>query len=546
MLKTKKNQLILILFLAILFLTILGINTKVSAAKYLTRTFFVNPGQTITIPVPTKKTSNPNDANVYTTKKLSKKEVTSDAVFYPQSGKIKVSKNAALKKSYYVVYYKGINTEYAEIYIMPKYTLKLKDSDNTTIKRGDKAKISIYCGNYKTSISEISFSNKIMNSHIENETVAENVHTPKGSTRPTANIVNKKKTVIDQKRTSTVTFSSDNPDAVSVDPKTGELTAKIAGQSANITMTRTIIDEHPQLSGTAKSVLTASIKVQVKEEKYKFIYNANGGSGEPKSVDIVAGQDLTISTQQPTRKNCKFLGWSIYSDSSYAISSQDYYKPGEVVQVDYRISGNIRVYAVWQENSTPKKTKTEQCTLTYDANNGSGGPSSKTVASGTNVTISSTKPKRSGYTFLGWATSSDAKSATYTSGSKINITKNITLYAVWQKINDSNKPSNGSGGTTSLDKIYTNNLKVGNKLQIKNGYSWWTYTKHTGTSLSSGVKYRALLGNDKVEIKQIDGNWLKVKIVSLSNKTSKNNYKVGDIYYIYYGSTASKYITTIK
>ena len=93
-------------------------------------------------------------------------------------------------------------------------------------------------------------------------------------------------------------------------------------------------------------------------------------------------------------------------------------------------------------------------------------------------------------------------------------------------------------------ETYTSNLKVGNKLQIKSGNAWWTYSKHTGEKLSTGTKYVALKGGDTVQILEIDGNWLKVKIVSLSSDVSRRNFKVGDVYYIYYGSTASKYITT--
>ena len=74
-------------------------------------------------------------------------------------------------------------------------------------------------------------------------------------------------------------------------------------------------------------------------------------------------------------------------------------------------------------------TQTGKYTLTYNANGGSPAPSEQTGAS--NYIISSTVPTRSGYKFLGWATSSSATQGEYTSGDSITLTKNTTLYAVW-------------------------------------------------------------------------------------------------------------------
>ena len=75
-------------------------------------------------------------------------------------------------------------------------------------------------------------------------------------------------------------------------------------------------------------------------------------------------------------------------------------------------------------------------TITYNANGGSGAPSNGTKKYNVNYTISSTKPTRTGYTFLGWATSSTATSANsnYDPGDTYSTNAALTLYAVW-KIN---------------------------------------------------------------------------------------------------------------
>ena len=71
-------------------------------------------------------------------------------------------------------------------------------------------------------------------------------------------------------------------------------------------------------------------------------------------------------------------------------------------------------------------------TITYNANGGSGAPSSQTVCINSSSILSSTTPTRTGYSFLGWSTSDSATTASYTAGGSITVTANKTLYAVWQ------------------------------------------------------------------------------------------------------------------
>ena len=62
-------------------------------------------------------------------------------------------------------------------------------------------------------------------------------------------------------------------------------------------------------------------------------------------------------------------------------------------------------------------------------------PSTQTKpATSASITLSSTKPTRTGYTFVGWATSSSATSATYQPGGTYSANADVTLYAVWKII----------------------------------------------------------------------------------------------------------------
>ncbi len=72
-------------------------------------------------------------------------------------------------------------------------------------------------------------------------------------------------------------------------------------------------------------------------------------------------------------------------------------------------------------------------TIKYNANGGTNAPKNQTKIYGKPLTLSSTKPIRSGYTFLGWNTNSNAASATYSAGDNYTNNADATLYAVWGK-----------------------------------------------------------------------------------------------------------------
>ncbi len=163
-------------------------------------------------------------------------------------------------------------------------------------------------------------------------------------------------------------------------------------------------------------------------------YDPNGGSGGPDDDSYTgtstSSHKFTVSSEEPTRSGYTFLGWSTSSSASSAT-----YTAGDTISVTY--NGSKTLYAVWQENK-----QTYYAKLYYNANGGSGAPSTQSdsiyasSASGSkSFTISSTKPTRSGYDFLGWSTSSSASSASYQPGGSISVPYNgtKTLYAVWEQ-----------------------------------------------------------------------------------------------------------------
>lgn len=135
-------------------------------------------------------------------------------------------------------------------------------------------------------------------------------------------------------------------------------------------------------------------------------------------------------------------------------------------------------------------------TLSYNANGGSGAPASQT---GTGVgsytfTISSTKPTRTGYTFLGWSLSPTATAASYQPGGSITLTASDILYAVW-KANTytvSYNANGGSGAPANQTKTYGIILTLSNTVPTRVGHTftaWNTEPDGSGTGYEPGSSY---------------------------------------------------------
>ena len=190
-------------------------------------------------------------------------------------------------------------------------------------------------------------------------------------------------------------------------------------------------------SGTVTANRTITANFSQNSYTCYLYYDANGGSGAPSTQSYTgtstSNHSFTVSSTTPTKSGYTFLGWST-SPSATSAS----YSGGSSISVGYNSSKTL--YAVWQQNTTYYSK------LFYDANGGSGAPSTQSVSGSYSSnpgsyshTISSTVPTRSGYTFLGWSTNSSATSPSYNGGNSISVSystsssSGTTLYAVWQQ-----------------------------------------------------------------------------------------------------------------
>ena len=145
----------------------------------------------------------------------------------------------------------------------------------------------------------------------------------------------------------------------------------------------------------------------------------------------------TISTSTPNRE------WSAIGWNKTTSAENPDYSPGQSVSSD-RITGDL--YAIYSN----------ECSITYNANGGSGTMSKQTGTgyynaygkyAGVTFTIKDcTFTPPSGKRFGSWNQKADGSGNTYSSS--VTTSYNITLYAIWVKA----RPSNWSWSTTGISK----------------------------------------------------------------------------------------------
>lgn len=213
---------------------------------------------------------------------------------------------------------------------------------------------------------------------------------------------------------------------------------------------------------------------------YTIKYDANNGTGAPESQTKAKNVTLKLSEVKPTREGYTFLGWSTSRTATTAT-----YQPGG----NYTNNASVTLYAVWSK-------VTVTYTVTYDANNGTGAPAAQKKEAGKALTLSTQKPTRSGYTFLGWATTNNATVAEYAAGATYSKDASVTLYAVWSKVTvtytvtyDAN---GGSGAPTAQTKEAGKALTLSTQKPTRSGFTflgWATTNNATAVEYAAGATY---------------------------------------------------------
>ena len=172
-------------------------------------------------------------------------------------------------------------------------------------------------------------------------------------------------------------------------------------------------------------------------------------------------------------------------------------------------------------------------TISYDANSGSGAPSSQTKDGGIDITLSSTVPTRSGYTFAGWTVAQDGSGTVYAAGATYDGNEDATLYAQWTENAGTLDQATRNSSFISTNNGLVYDITLGRTLQAG---GWNTFCAPFDISSSqitsvfgTGTKVRELGSSD------FDSTTKQLTL----NFTNATEIEAGKPYLIYIGSSSN-------
>ena len=155
--------------------------------------------------------------------------------------------------------------------------------------------------------------------------------------------------------------------------------------------------------------------------------------------------------------------------------------------------------------------------VSYNANGGYGAPGNQIKWYGENLTLSGTKPTRTGNNFAGWATSASGGVA-YQPGATYTSNGDLTLYAKWtpHTYTVSYNANGGSGAPGSQTKTYGQTLKLSTTIPTRKNYNfegWGTSASSTSVAYAAGANYTNNLAVTLYAVWELA--WLEPRITNL-------------------------------
>lgn len=171
------------------------------------------------------------------------------------------------------------------------------------------------------------------------------------------------------------------------------------------------------VSGVTLSAVTLAScnDTEVEVAEYTITFNTDGGSSVS-SVKVKDGEKVAKPSTNPTKEGYTFKHWSTT-------------KGGSEYDFSTAVSGNLTLYAVWEENA-PEPVTTY--TVTFVTGEGGSPVQNQTVNAGEKATKPTTNPTKNGYTFKHWSTTENGSEYDFNTA----VNKNLTLYAVWEENSD--------------------------------------------------------------------------------------------------------------
>ena len=152
--------------------------------------------------------------------------------------------------------------------------------------------------------------------------------------------------------------------------------------------------------------------------QFTVSFEANGGTGEMSPADVDADAEYTVPGSAFTAPAGKvFDSWNTAADGTGTK-----YMPQDAPA----IHENMTLFAQWVAAPATK------CTVTFDANGGTGAMDVLTADLGTTVTLPASTFTRDGYVFAGWNTAADGTGTAIVNGGQLTLGSDATLYAQWK------------------------------------------------------------------------------------------------------------------
>ena|GEM_PF-1365229 len=223
--------------------------------------------------------------------------------------------------------------------------------------------------------------------------------------------------------------------------------------------------------------------------KYSVTYNGNGNTGGTVPIDemtYVKGASAKVPAGTPIKTGYTCIGWNVAADGSGAKN----YAAGDTMLIGM---SSITLYAKWSATSY---------FITYDKNStsASGTMGMLAIASGTTARLTANAFTNSGFSFVGWATTSTG-TVTYADGADLTMgISDVTLYAVWSALPKYTVTYNGNGNTDGAVPAgdgYLENATVtvadNSGALAKTGYSfngWNTKADGSGTAYDAAATFK--------------------------------------------------------
>jgi len=193
------------------------------------------------------------------------------------------------------------------------------------------------------------------------------------------------------------------------------------GWAESVTATAPTVYPGDQLIQVAANNVT--LYAVWKENNNTLVYDANGGTEAPPSQQVPPGE-ITLSDIIPIRTGYTFLGWSENQNATIPTT-----EAGQSINITGTGGRTVTLYAIWQTNTYSVK---------YNANGGSGTMANIVHTYDIARNLTANAFTRTGYLFIGWATSNSRIVAYDDQASATNLTFTngavVELYAVWEEI----------------------------------------------------------------------------------------------------------------